>query len=388
MTNLDSLWARLSYCVAGILLVIAGCGGGSPGTGGTGVTASSSYPIQSYGSITGFGSIIVNGVRFDDSTAVIHVDGNTGNNWKLGLGMPVSVTGRSTTTVPTEAIAATIDTWSIAQGTVTATSTASITVAGMTITTNPTTVYSGTASTTPIAVGDAIKVWGISNNANYSSWLATRIESATASSKLTSSGVVHVLAGKATLNGFELTSTSAPLLDRQVVTAYGSTTASATSVTVATLHVLDTPPMIAEGTRVEREGVITSVGPGTRFRIGSTEVDASNAVFSPVGSSPALGVRAEAKGSWNGNVLVAQRVELKSQAQLQQVELIGNISNFISTADFVVRGLRCDASQLKFVENGKLSDLKDTVRVHLSGINQGNFIKVTELEIVTSTTNP
>ena len=46
------------------------------------------------------------------------------------------------------------------------------------------------------------------------------------------------------------------------------------------------------------------------------------------------------------------------------------------------------AVYLCILENGKLSDLKDTVRVHLSGINQGNFIKVTELEIVTSTTNP
>ena len=47
--------------------LLTGCGGGGGvDSGGTGVT-----PSVSAGPITGFGSVIVAGVRFDDSTATV-----------------------------------------------------------------------------------------------------------------------------------------------------------------------------------------------------------------------------------------------------------------------------------------------------------------------------
>ncbi len=60
-----------------------GCGGGV-GTGGTGTFAS--------GPITGYGSIIVNDVRYDDSSAtVLDDDGSAHSNAELKLGMTVEV---------------------------------------------------------------------------------------------------------------------------------------------------------------------------------------------------------------------------------------------------------------------------------------------------------
>ena len=53
---------------------LASCGGGMggfaglPGTGGTG--------ISSFGSISGFGSVIVNSIKFDDLQASIRMDGD------------------------------------------------------------------------------------------------------------------------------------------------------------------------------------------------------------------------------------------------------------------------------------------------------------------------
>ena len=79
--------------VIGLLIGLAGCGGGSgggglAGIGGTGVVAS--------GSITGFGSIFVNGVEYEIESGTCEVDdrivsGNCQAN--LRLGMVVTVEG-------------------------------------------------------------------------------------------------------------------------------------------------------------------------------------------------------------------------------------------------------------------------------------------------------
>ena len=70
----------LLFLAAGVL---AGCGGG--GEGGVGTGGTGTYAL---GTITGFGSIIVNGVRFDDSAAsVLDDDDATRSRDELKLGM-------------------------------------------------------------------------------------------------------------------------------------------------------------------------------------------------------------------------------------------------------------------------------------------------------------
>jgi hypothetical protein len=69
-----------SFALAGLF---AGCGGGV-GSGGTGTYAS--------GAITGFGSIIVNDVRYDDSAATILDDDDAPrSSSELRLGMTVQI---------------------------------------------------------------------------------------------------------------------------------------------------------------------------------------------------------------------------------------------------------------------------------------------------------
>ena len=73
---------------------VSGCGGGGdsttasllPGTGGTGV-------IYSQGSISGFGSVIVNGIKFDDTVATVQIDGIPLRSADLRLGMVAGVQG-------------------------------------------------------------------------------------------------------------------------------------------------------------------------------------------------------------------------------------------------------------------------------------------------------
>ncbi|HED16960.1 MAG TPA: hypothetical protein ENI64_09150, partial [Gammaproteobacteria bacterium] len=70
--------------------ILSSCGGGGGGTfagiGGTGITSS--------GSITGIGSIYVNGVEYNVDSAAITVNGNVSSTpAELKVGMVVTVTG-------------------------------------------------------------------------------------------------------------------------------------------------------------------------------------------------------------------------------------------------------------------------------------------------------
>ncbi|MDP4918587.1 MAG: DUF5666 domain-containing protein, partial [Haliea sp.] len=67
---------------------IASIAVGGGGIGGSGQSSTSS------GSIDGFGSIFVNGVRFDTDDAEVLIDGELRNDDALRLGMVVVVTGQ------------------------------------------------------------------------------------------------------------------------------------------------------------------------------------------------------------------------------------------------------------------------------------------------------
>ena len=56
-----------------------------PGTGGTGIYAQ--------GSIWGFGSVRVNGIKFDDTAATVQIDGQAGKSSDLRLGMVAGIQG-------------------------------------------------------------------------------------------------------------------------------------------------------------------------------------------------------------------------------------------------------------------------------------------------------
>ncbi len=76
----------------GLLGLLSGCGSGGGGAAtGTGGAASGSSAAS--GTITGFSSVIVNGKRFDTSGSSFVVDGQSGSQSDLKLGMTVTVTG-------------------------------------------------------------------------------------------------------------------------------------------------------------------------------------------------------------------------------------------------------------------------------------------------------
>jgi hypothetical protein len=365
-------WLRRAFGLALLALALAqpGCGGGSstlaalPGTGGTGFTSS--------GTVTGFGSVRVNGVFYDDLQASVSIDGLVQTSGALGLGMQVTVQGQLGT-VPGTGTASRIDAWSQAQGAITAVGVDRFQLAGMTVSVDGSTVYLGLASGAALRPGMAVRVWGLATDAGLTQWQAGRVELlAAAPALVVTSGVV---AG-GQLNGMTLTGGLAPQ-DGQSVRLAGSLVGGTLS--VASVRQLSAVPGANSERDEEIEGVITQLGTAGSFLLGNLPVDASLALVS--GGSVSAGAKAEVTGRWVNGVFQASRLEIESESDLNEVEIKGDISAFVSLADFTVRGQRCDASTVTSVGGGQLSDLKAGARVQLHGLKRGDRVKVTEIEL-------
>lgn len=365
---------------------LTGCGGGSsstasaPGTGGTGQYAT----VYSQGSITGFGSVIINGIKFDDVQASVQLDGAAAVTTDLRLGMVAAVQGQRSTSAAL-GTASSIEVWSMGQGLVTQVLTAGgteFTVAGMTVQTDSATVFDGVSSAAQLSINSRVAVWGLQVSADGSGWKATRVALVTATAQV-STGLVSVLGLQRQLNGLTLTGAAAAALTAgELVRVQGTLSADGRSVAVEQVTLLGAGLVGAqpEGD-IEIEGFVTSMPANGRLMLGSIEVDISSAVYSPAGAVIAQGARVEVYGAWQSGVLKATKVELENESSLHTVEIEARIEQFTSLADFVLRGQRCDASSASF-SKGSAADLKVGLKVKVKGAKAGgDVLIVTELEI-------
>jgi Domain of unknown function (DUF5666) len=363
-------------------------------------TTTAALHVTSLGPVAGFGSVIVNGIRFDDTSATVQIDGANGTPSDLRLGMVTRISGsKSTATVTTTATvlalgkADTIEVWSIAQGTVNSLVLPNtFTVAGMTMVTDGGTVLQGAMSTANLNTSSVVKVWGQPITADFRQWAVTRLEVLANATDTVSTGIVSIRWSVPYLNGLVLAGNTSALKDGQEIRAVGSLNKSASggTLTFSKFTVLAEPGTSTTATGyAELQGIVTSVlGTSTatppkvtRLTLGANFIDVSNASVSPVGATIRQGIRIEVQGTWSAGVLIATRAEVKTEQQSQEVEIEAAIEQFTSVADFVVRGQRCDASGLTRVGNGRLSDLKLGTKVHLHGRKSGDVVVVTELEI-------
>ena len=390
--NLNSPLNRRSWLALAVAS-LTGCGGGAsssssggsisagaPGTGGTGQYAM----LYSQGSITGFGSVIINNIKFDDGLAGVQLDGVAAVSADLRLGMVAAVQGQRSASAAA-GTASRIEVWSVAQGRVTQLLTAGGTefiVAGMTVQTDSATVFDGVSSAAQLALGSSVAVWGLQASADGTHWKATRVALASAATEV-STGLVSVSGLQRQLNGLALSGAAADSLSAgQLVRVQGTLSADGRSVAVERVTLLGAGLVGAqpEG-EIEIEGFVTSTPANGRFMLGSIEVDTRSAVYSPAGASVVLGARVEVYGAWQAGVLKATKVELETEDSLHAVEIEAPIEQFTSLADFVLRGQRCDASSA-ILSHGTAADLRVGLKVKVQGAKAGgDVLIVTEMEI-------
>ena len=153
-------WLASSSLMASAVFALTACGGG----GGTGTATGPQAAASAYavGPITGFGSIIVNGVHYDDDLArVSDDDGVSHDRSALKLGMVVEVRGQGA------------DDRVAAQSIVTH----SLLVLGQTVQVPSTTFFDDrlAGGLTAVQAGDIVKVYGVLDAAT-GVYTATRIE--------------------------------------------------------------------------------------------------------------------------------------------------------------------------------------------------------------------
>ncbi len=318
--------------------------------GGTDVAAVSSGGTGSFtsGTITGLGSVIVNGIRYTyDDTVEVTLDGATSNAAALQLGMVVRIQGSAVTPASTASRLASATASSIACGSewkgridTVDVNAGTFTLLGQTVRVLATTVFPNGKLDSSLA-GQYAEVYGFLNPAD-NSLQASRVEvESSAPDRYRLSGIVANLnsttfqLGTALIN-HATASKPVALQNGQLVRVALQTTPSGGAWLATEVKVEDYSNDLDDEDEAEIEGAITSFASSTSFSVNGIPVDASR-ITPPTGL--ALGVRVEVKGSISGGAVIATEIEIETDDDIesQAFEFHGAISA-LTPSTFVVRG--------------------------------------------------
>lgn len=368
-----------------VVALVAACGGGGGYDSGASSGGTSTAASYSQGAISGFGSVIVNGVRWDDSAAVVSDDdGGTHDSAALKLGMVVEVDGGVVDRVAGTGKAIAIRYGSEMLGPIgSIDGTAStLTVLGQTVVVTSSTVFDASivGGLAGLTAGTVVEVHGLYDAANNRT-VATRIEPKPAATEYRLRGAVANLDATAktfTLNG-ELVSYASvatlpagPFANGTLVKVRVQT-AQVAGVWVATkLRLLKRT--FEDRPDAEVEGVITVWTSATDFEINGLKVDATTASFPDGQAGVVLGARVEVEGAVSNGVLVATKVKLEDRdghegtSGPREFELHGLISNLDTTAKtFSLRGLTVSYAGSVSFQDGTEAKLANGARVEVKG---------------------
>jgi hypothetical protein len=305
-------------------LALVACGGSGTQTAGIdrgGVAT----PVSVTGPITGFGSIVVNGVHYNVDMASVVVDGNPATVSDLALGQVVTVVGERDASGTTGTANQVLFQTNV-RGPISAlnTTASQITVLGQTVIAGASTVFdlSGVPDVFgSLRVGDLVAVSGFVSA--QGSIEATRIQNVTAGSGLLAFGVVSNL-DTASLH-FNLGALVVDYSQASLIEGFASGSPSnGDHVLVRATNTAPSGALLASevrraedditqaGHEAEVEGLITRFASATDFDVGGRAVTTTGATTYQGGNAAALAlnVKVEVEGSVNASgVIVATQVQ-------------------------------------------------------------------------------
>ena len=376
-----ALW-RAGVGAALLAALLWGCGGGV-GSGGTGGFAS--------GPITGFGSVIVNDVRFDDSSADISdADGGRRSRDELRLGMTVEIESgaiANNSSGVAAAVATRIRVESELRGPVTAVqaSAGTFTMLGQQVAVGSATVFgdelpAGLASLTGAGAPAAVEVYAMFD-ASSGLYRALRVDAAAATAALRVRGPVQqidtagqtVRVGGASYALSALTQPPTGLGVGQIVRLQLQPTGAAPALSVKGWG--STVQAVADTEVVKLRGVVSAYGGLASFSVDGRAVNASSASISPNGATLTVGARVDVEGPVRSGVLVASKLTVTNDFEDHDrgFELYGEITAVTAGATpgqplIVVRGqtVSTGRSDLRY-DNGSAALLAVGRRVEVKG---------------------
>lgn len=352
------IWGAVLAAALGLV----GCGGGTVDVAAVGSSGTGA------GTITGFGSVFIDGQEYENATTpayTIDADGSKSvTSLQLGQRVRLGHDGKGTAT------SLVVDAAVLGKVTAVDATAGTLTVAAQNVTTNtdstagPVTRYGGgLTQLSDVTVDMVVEVHGspvYSSSTNSYTVQATRIEK--------KSGVVvfrvvgTVASYDSTAKTFKLGNltidaanatvlpTTATIADGKTVRVYGNASDLSGSTFKATnVHVTD---------RVSPDGSSTtgkvSVGGKTSlldttaktFSVGGVTVNYSSATITPSTAAVANDVYVRAEGTLDsGGILQATKLHIqRALTDLLSIELKGTITDFVDSSSFSVRGVPVDAS--------------------------------------------
>jgi hypothetical protein len=369
---------------AALLLAAAAALASACGGGGDADTSSAGETATSFaaGPISGFGSVIVNGVRYDDSSAMVLDDDDGGRSRDaLRLGMMVEIDGAQMNRAAAQGKALRIRFGSEIVGPVNSVDAGAgtLVVLGQAVRTTATTVFDDSLSggLAALTAGTVVEVHALFDAAS-GSYIATRIEGEDGSSFYKLRGVI------ANLDSAARTFT----IGSEVINYNGLNVAEMPKVLANGQRVrvrLQTTPVAGQWVAVamrpgvrkldDREdahlrGAVTALTSTAAFEVNGLPVDARSASFPDGTAGVLLGAQVEVEGQVVNGVLVATKVELETSHadERRGFELHGAISA-LDTASrrFTLRGVRVSYGDATMFRDGSAAKLADGSAVEVKG---------------------
>ena len=336
------------------LVFVGGCGGGgggssSPAGGTSGAAAQNSF---SMGTISGFGSVVVNGVHWSDDASVdITLDDAPGSTNDLRVGMVVQVegddngdgTGKARKISFENLVRGPVDSVDVPNNT--------LVVLGQKVTVSGATVFDNVTDLTGIVAGDIVGVSGWFDNLDPTlpnNIVARRIEKEPVpfTGELKVKGFVKSI--DATAKTFKINNLLVDFTAAQISNNGAATLTNGLFVDVRT-HALPTPlggtfmaesvkvknvnPVPAEDAQVEVEGIITDLDPvAMTFKVGGVPVNASAVGVTGL----ANGMKVEVKGTFTNGVLILSANNAEPEREMEaNVEIQALVTAIDTTANTI-----------------------------------------------------
>jgi hypothetical protein len=381
---------RFALLAAAAALFIAGCGGG---TGGTGAT--SSTRATSFGTITAFGSVFVNGVEFGTSGATIVRDDVPAAEGDLRVGMVVTVRGSRS---GSSGSATRIDVDDAVKGFVEAIATDGNhwTVMGQSVLVDDQTKFENLIVPT---VGDFVEVHGLvrgdgviaasfiekKNGPSFPAFAVKGIvKNQNATAKTFQIGTLTVNYNGALIN--DMPNPAGNAWNGLLAEAKGNTCATTPVCgTLTASKVEPNGPQMQEAAEFEIEGFVTAVPPDVpsgSFKVGNQLVvtTSSTRFEGGVATDIVVGVKLEVEGVLSSGILTASKIEFSDSIKIEaDIDAVG-------TSSFTLRGLpriTVTVNSLTEFKGGinRVGDLASGNHVEIRGRATGsNTVIATEVE--------
>jgi hypothetical protein len=397
MKYISKKFLAFTSVTVAIGLTVAACGGGSSSVGTPQATATSDTAI---GAISGFGSIIVNGVRYDDSAAKVMDDNGTSRSTSsLGMGMMVEVKGSVRDDGSGTGSASDITLFSELQGPISNLNVAAgtFTVLGLTVSASAATAFQDVSGLSALANGNIVEVYGLRSGTSI---VASRIEKqspvvgATVTKLRGQVAAVNTAANTFTVSGVTVnfanavvTPNAAAITTGSFVKVSSTTAAVGNTLTASRVNVIGVRQFeLANGAKSEIQGLISNFVSTSQFTVAGVTVNASNATFvRGTAATLANGARIEIKGSVANDVLNARLIKFEDGSGVDEFRLFGAVSNFVSLSNFVVRGVTVDASAAGILfERGTAAQIANGSTLEVEGSLQstatGSVLKASKVK--------